>query len=139
MNNSGIVFSIDAMTAGIVVFVFTGIIFLAFSSAVNYSFNEINQSQFAMDSLTVLEKNSSLKNAVELNSVIELRRYINQIPANYCMGIKLIDSQNNVFSSVSTENCSEGKTISSASRTFVVSNGNNFNFYSAQARLWVKQ
>jgi len=139
--NKGIVISIDAMMALLVMIV-------VLTSTVYYlgnvKFDEKNNSllkENGMDIVTLLEKNGEFEWAVQNNKVNQLRTFMNKLPSSLCLDLSIYSNSNLTEAQLSLlrpsckKNFSESATIN---RSFIVENGSNADLYFARLIIWKK-
>lgn len=131
-NRRGIVFTIDAIIAVIILIAFVSASYFYLKN-INNNFGDNDLFQVSQDSLTVLELNNELQSAIATSSISDIQVYIdNLLPSHVCADIALYDSSDILQLNATKTNCTSSDETSSSIRTFIVSN----NFYYAKMRSW---
>ncbi len=103
-NKRALIFTID----GIIALILTALIIVStlfFIQDTNPQFNNINLQRVSMDSLSILEKDNTLKNAVLSNSNSTINLFLNSLPTPYCGSISILNSSLNTLISSTKNNC----------------------------------
>ncbi len=138
----GFVFSLDALIAMlllITMFITATIYFnqVEFKENIN-----IVLKQIAMDSITVLEKNGKIENAIKQNQVNELRSFLNKLPKSICGEIKIYKTSDltNPELIVLKENCEQNFLESALiKRSIIVKNEKEIELYLSEIKTWYKR
>ena len=85
------------------------------------------------DSLTILEKDGSLRQAIETGSTEDIENFINALPNQICAEINLIDSNRYIVKTTVRAGCPDEKESVFERRAFIA---NNFNVYYARMETW---
>jgi hypothetical protein len=135
-NRKGIVFSLDAILAlAIMITIVVGTLFFV-NHQVDTSFNRKSLDTIARDSLTVLEKDYTLRTAVDINNLEIVSRFMNAFPSHICSSIIIYDSSNNEVLTGSKSGCSQAAQRSVARRTFITTGRNR---YIAEMTVWFNE
>ena len=114
MLRKGFIFTLDAILALLIVVTFMGIISFGWSEDIsNY-----NLRQYAQDSLTILEKDHSLHEAVKTGSSGILEAYMGSMPENMCASMIIEDDQGLMVMN-STEICIKSDDVVKSRRVFI--------------------
>ncbi|MBW2984326.1 hypothetical protein KY361_04380 [Candidatus Woesearchaeota archaeon] len=135
MLKKGIIFSLDAILAVII----AGVMILACFFYLSHTSTNLYQNQdiykISLDSLTILEKDNTLKTAVETNSTTTLQLFLDSLPAQLCGDITVYTSSSSAVLSAQKTGCTAKNESTIAVRSFVA---NNFNVYYARMEAWYK-
>ncbi|MFH1586715.1 MAG: hypothetical protein ABID38_02570 [Candidatus Diapherotrites archaeon] len=139
MGGRGFFISTDGLIALFVMLV----IFIAaagyMGQASSTSVESLNLKRFSMDSISTLEKTGDLEDAVLQDKTTKVRQFLNKLPNSYCATINIYGSNdlNSAVMSVTKGGCKKasGETAS-ITRSFIVRNGSDLNFFTAQMNMW---
>jgi hypothetical protein len=135
-NRKGIVFTLDAvLSLVILVTMVMGILFFL-NQQTDLVYNRNSLDTIARDSLTVLEKNNNLRNAVNINNLEVVNRFMNALPSHICSSIILYDSFDNEVLTSTKSGCGTAIQRSVARRAFVTLGRNR---YTAEMTVWFNE
>lgn len=129
----GIIFTLDAIFALItaVTIIVAVIFYMGQVYKIPYTKQALNR--LAQDSLTILEKDGALKEAIERGSSTAITTFLNSLPYQICGGIDLKSANHSVIQSLTKTNCTISEESVVGRRTFVA---NNFTTYYAEVEFW---
>jgi len=120
----GFIFTTDIIIAVITALIFITIAFGYISNTQAINWNKPALSQFAQDSLTILERNDDLGRDMRANSNASIQIFLNNLPSNLCGRIVLYNitySSNSLYAMNATKkNCKEPTQRAVARRNFVI-------------------
>ena len=123
MSRKAIIFTLDAILAIII-----GALIIAASyfllSQPDPDFNAQALGRISYDSLAVLEKDSTLRNAADTSSPSGLGTFISSMPGNTCANISVFDNSSMLIASSQKSGCSLNYSIVSR-RAFISSNSSS--------------
>ncbi|MFH1317042.1 MAG: hypothetical protein ABII01_05985 [Candidatus Woesearchaeota archaeon] len=132
-DKKGIIFTLDAIFA--LISTITLVVFILFYmsrvSMVPYNKQALNR--ISQDTLTMLEKDGTLRKAIETNSTSDIEDFINSLPTNLCLEITLKGSDKDITNKINRTSCETAKENVFERRAFVA---NNFATYYALIQFW---
>ncbi|MBU2561184.1 MAG: hypothetical protein KKD17_02720 [Nanoarchaeota archaeon] len=135
LKRKAIIFSLDAIFAVVV----AGLMILACFLHLSQTTTNIHQNQdiykISLDSLTILEKDRTLKTAVETNSAATIQSFLDALPEQFCGNITVRTSAAVLVLSAQKAGCTEKNESTSAVRAFTA--GNSAVYY-AGMKAWYK-
>lgn len=141
MSSKGFAISIDSILAIFVFFsiILTSVFYLSQIQSTAPSSNYLKE--FSMDALTVLEKSGKLENAILNNRSNELRTFLNKMPFQICMEIKLYSASESMPKIVLLRSgCERDYTeMTSIRRSFLVQQNYDLNYYYAELNSWYRR
>ncbi|MFC1800639.1 hypothetical protein ACFLYT_01140, partial [Nanoarchaeota archaeon] len=87
------------------------------------------------DSLTILEKDDSLKTAIETNTNATLQIFLNSLSTQVCANLTIFTPTQSQIISAQKAGCTQSNESSTAKRTFIA---NNTNIYYADMVSWYR-
>ena len=134
-NKKGFVFTIDSVLALLTALALIGaVLFLMRQPALH--FNEQSLEGFAKAALAVLEKDGTLKAAVETNSSSAIGAYLNSYPQHLCASVSIKNTNKNiVLPSINKINCSSSSNKLYTRRVFIA----NSSTYYAEMNSWYNE
>lgn len=135
MKKKAIIFTLDAILALLIsgTLIMTSLHY--FSKTENIPYTQQSLYKISLDSLAVLEKDETLKTAVEENSITQIQSFLDSLPEQICSNITVYNTaQNNLLSAEKTE-CSSSDEKLFVRRVFVA---NDFGVYYAEMVSWFK-
>jgi len=134
LNKKAIIFSLDAIFAIII----AGIMILACFFYLSKTTTNIYQNQdiykISLDSLTILEKDDTLKTAVETNNTATLQLFLNSLSDQFCGNITVYTSSSSAVLSAQKTDCTAKNESTIAVRNFIANNS----IYYAKMGAWYK-
>ena len=121
MDRKAFIFTLDAIMALILAALIVSAIYFNFSKQSQQPYSEANLLQISLDSLTVLEKNSNLNDAVQNNDLSQLQSFVTIMPYQFCSNITIKDSDEDYIASIQ-RNCSLSNPQAIARRIFIANN-----------------
>ena len=119
MLKKGIIFSLDMLVAtGAALIILLSIFF--FLSQSNISLNDQDIFFIGLDSLTVLEMDSTFETSVTTGSAKDIQEYLNALPQQICGRIVVYDRAKVSISNTAKTNCLYGNTTTVVRRSFIV-------------------
>lgn len=135
MLKKGIIFSLDAIFAIII----AGIMILACFFYLSKTTTNLYQNQdiykISLDSLTILEKDDTLKTAAETSSSTTIQQFLNSLSDQFCGNITIYTSSSSAVLSAQKTGCTAKNESTIAVRSFVA---NDFNPHYAKLEAWYK-
>lgn len=135
LKKKSLIFSLDALFA----IVIAGIMILACFLYLSQTTTNIYQNQdiykISLDSLAILEKDDTLKIAVETNSTTTPQLFLNSLPDQLCSNITIYTASSAAILSAQKTGCTAKNESTIAVRTFIA---NNSNVYYAKMEAWYK-
>ena len=130
-----IIFSLDAIFALVTaaVMILACFFYLSHTTANIYTNQDIYK--ISLDSLTILEKDSTLKTAVEANSSAAIQQFLDSLSQQHCGNIAVYTSESAAVLSAQKAGCITKNESAVAVRSFIA---NNFNVYYAKMEAWYK-
>lgn len=132
IGKKAVVITLESIFALIV----TGVILTAiFSYMGRISMDQYNKqalNRIGQDSLTILEKDGLLKEAIETGSLTNIESFLQSLPPPLCERIYLKDSSKNTINSTSKVGCITPRKSAFERRSFVA----NFTPYYAEVEVW---
>ncbi|MBI2661776.1 hypothetical protein HYX09_05945 [Candidatus Woesearchaeota archaeon] len=130
MSKKGIIFTLDAILAIIIgALIISASYFLLSRHDPGFNMNALSMMSF--DSLAVLEKDSTFRNAADAKNPSGLAAFITSMPGNTCANISVFDNSSMLITSSQKSGCSLNYSIVSR-RAFVSS---NFSSYYAEMKI----
>jgi len=135
LKKKAIIFSLDAIFAIII----AGIMILACFFYLSQTSTNLYKNQdiykISLDSLTILEKDNTLKTAVETSNTTIIQQFLNSLSEQHCGNITLYTSSSAAILSAQKTGCTSKNESTIAIRSFVA---NNSNIYYANMEAWYK-
>ena len=135
LKKKAIIFSLDAIFAIII----AGIMILACFFYLSQTSTNLYKNQdiykISLDSLTILEKDDTLKTAAETNSTTTLQSFLNSLPTQHCGNITVYTSSSTAVLSAQKTGCTAKNESTIAIRSFAA---NDYNIYYAKMEAWYK-
>ncbi|MBW2965948.1 hypothetical protein KY342_02475 [Candidatus Woesearchaeota archaeon] len=135
LKKKAIIFSLDAIFA----IVIAGIMILACFFYLSKTTTNLYQNQdiykLSLDSLTILEKDETLKTAIETSSATTIQQFLNSLPDQHCGNITVYTSLSTAVLSSQKTGCTANNESTIAIRSFIA---NNSNIYYAKMEAWYK-
>jgi hypothetical protein len=134
MSNKAIIFTIDAVIALAIAFIFISAALSYVSNLQSGAGNELVLNQMTLDSLALLEFNGDLSIAVNSTSVNVLSSYLNSTQKNICGRIEIYDTSETLLLSVLKSGCQASDHVSLSRRVFFFGD----DVYMAKMEAWFK-
>jgi hypothetical protein len=135
MLKKSILFSLDAILAVVVAgsMIFACYFYLSKTTTNIYQNQDIYK--LSLDSLAILEKDSTLKTAVETSNTTAIQQFLNSLSTQHCGNITVYTSSSTAVLSAQKTGCTAKNESTIAVRTFIA---NNSNIYYAKIEVWYK-
>jgi len=133
MKKKALIFTLDAIFA---VLIATSIIvssYFYFSKTDILTYTQQDIYRVSLDTLTILEKSSTLKNAVETSSTTNINSFIDTLPNRICTNVTIFDKNSNTVLHTLKTGCTRSlgeRTFTS--RVFIA----NYDVYYARVNSW---
>lgn len=133
LNKKGIIFTLDAVFALIVAVTITVAVIFHMSQVSKIPYSKQALNKIAQDSLTVLEKDGILKEAIETGSTETITTFLNSLPYQICAGMDLKSADQSTIQSAVKTGCNSSEEAVIARRAFIA---NNFSTYYVRMEFW---
>jgi hypothetical protein len=130
----GVIFTLDAVIALLAASVIILSIYLLIGNLSDISDGRDLQ-QIGQDALTVLEKDGSLAYAIQTKSNVTVTTYLDELPAQYCARIQLLDSNQDIQFSAVSGGCGNADRLAVSRRIFI----SERKTYMAEIETWIKE
>jgi len=141
MNAKGIVISIDALIALMLILVIFTLSAIYLGEVNFVAKNSLILKENAMDAITIIEKNLELEKAVKNNDIRGLRKFANSLPNNLCIDLDIYSENDlsNAVLSLLKPGCKKNFIDSATfNRSFIVRDNLQTDFYLAKITIWNK-
>jgi hypothetical protein len=131
----GFIFTLDAILSIIIAgLLITMTMMMSQQAPIDYTSTDLHIA--AMDYLTVLEKDGTLRTAVETNSTNAMQAYLNTTHPQMCANITIYNNASAAILSTGKTGCNRGDDLAVARRVFLNSTGA---IYSARMQTGIRQ
>jgi hypothetical protein len=134
LNKKSLIFSLDAIIAVVIAGMMLLACFFYLSQTSANIYKEQNTYMVSLDSLTILEKDSTLKTAIEANSTAAIQQFLNSIPNQFCANMTIYTSASAALLSAQKTGCTQKNESAVAVRIFIA----NQEAYYARMESWYK-
>jgi hypothetical protein len=133
LNKKGIIFTLDAIFALIaaVTIITAAMFYMSQVSKLPYNMQALNR--LAQDSLTVMEKDGTLRQAIETGSTSRMVIFLDSLPDQICAKIDLKSKNHVMLYNATKTGCTSSDEYVITRRVFIA---NNFNIYYSKAEFW---
>ncbi len=131
----GIIFSLDAIFAIIIAAIMILACFFYLSQTTTNLYKNQDIYKISLDSLTILEKDDTLKTAVETSSTTTMQQFLDSLPPQICSNITVYTSSSADVLSSKKAGCTAKNESTIAVRSFIA---NTYNIYYAKLEAWYK-
>ena len=135
LRKKAIIFSLDAIFAVIIAGIMILSCFFYLSKTTTNLYQNQDIYKVSLDSLTILEKDNTLKTSVETSSVATIQQFLNSLPDQHCGNITVYTSSSSQLLSAQKTGCTAKNESTIAVRSFIA---NNSNIYYANMEAWYK-
>lgn len=144
MNSRGIIISVDALLAILIVLSLLGLATFYFGQIGFEAQNSLYLKKVGMDVLSVMEKNEVLEDIIENDTIVLAKPFLEALPHNICGEIKIYEYNDTETVKLSTvkKDCKKSKQeIASIKRSFVRKLGSSANVqvYLAEVNTWQRE
>lgn len=135
MKKKAIIFTLDAILALLIAatLIISSLYYL--SKTENIPYTEQGLYKISLDILTVLEKDGTLKTAVEESSATEIQGFLDSLPVQICANITIYNTAQDNLLSVKKTACDSSEEKLFSRRVFIA---NSFSVYYAEMVSWFK-
>jgi len=132
LQKKGLVITLDAIFAVLAALTIILSVLFYMWSVSKVPFNKQALNRFSQDSLAMLEKDDTLRNAIEGNSNTTVILFLESLPEQICASIDLKDKDQNVIMTVRRADCPDSLESVHERRSFIA----DFNTYYARIECW---
>ena len=135
LRKRGVIFTLDAIFAVLTAMAFFIAILYFLNETADIPYSRQLLAEFSQDSLTILEKNSTLKLALVTDSTQQISEFLNSTPSQFCAWIELRSSSGDALLNATKTACVNSSQPVIERRSFVI--GNESAYY-ARMESWYR-
>lgn len=117
-----LIFTLDAIFAVLIAASIMVASYLYLSKTDILTYNQQDIYRISLDTLTILEKNSALKNAVETNTTTNINAFLSTLPNHICANVTVFDKESETVLYTLKTGCQKSVTRTHTSRVFIAKN-----------------
>jgi len=133
LKKKGVFFTLDAVFAIIATLTIILIVLFYMSQVGKIPYNKQSLSKLNQDTLTVLEKDYTLRSAIRDNSNSTINLFLNSLPSQICARVELRDENKTTLQFTAKQDCNSTEEPVVARRAFV---GYDYSVYYAKMESW---
>jgi hypothetical protein len=135
LKTKAFIFSLDAIFAIIIAGLMILVCFFYLSQTNTNTHANQDTYKLALDSLTILEKDRTLKDAIEINSTAAIQQFLESFPEQFCGSITIYTSSSAEILSAQKTGCSAKNKTAVIVRSFIADNSD---IYYAKMQAWYR-
>ena len=135
LNKKGVVITLDSIFAILATLTIITSVLFYMGQISKIPYNKQSLSRISQDSLTILEKDGTLKRSIETGTAAMIGSYLESLPKQICAEIYLKDSNKNMILNITRTGCIYPEESVVQRRVFIA---NNLTIYYARMESWFK-